>query len=500
MTLRPRLPGPVAWTAGVALLAAVLMTFLVPMGDVLDEAEHAYRIYQLSIGRLYPQWLSCVRHAAVAACTGQTGRLVPHRRVGGRVDAALFHVLFKLFHWSLTRQGTHFNPHSYTDFVNATLGGKATNFAHFENTVLYSPLNYAPQIVVFWFARHVNAGVLATLFAARLVSGLLWAGLVTWSVALMRRWRWLWSVAALVPTALAQGPTLSSDSVELGLVAVTLAYALRLLHAGEPLRRSQAARLVALGMMLGLLKFPVALLVVAVAAITWPLWGVGRARVRGVALLTVPCLALAAWWTLNIDAYFLPYRNTVFNVADRQYISQSGQLHHVLSNVVAMPGLFWNTLIDGRLLQVDGLVATDGTHWLSAWFAVPWLVAFAALVLTSGELERPSRRTRGALGALLVLMLLATAFAQYLTWNGVGASSIEGIQGRYFTPLLVLAIPLAAGAVRVRLRRPPPPWFEAAGAMTVTAVAAVILLQATASTYYHQPVWQAAGRVASALL
>jgi type II secretory pathway component PulM len=43
MRLRLRLPGPVLWTAVVALLAVVWMTFVVPLGDGLDEAEHVFR-------------------------------------------------------------------------------------------------------------------------------------------------------------------------------------------------------------------------------------------------------------------------------------------------------------------------------------------------------------------------------------------------------------------------------------------------------------------------
>jgi uncharacterized membrane protein len=474
------------------------MTFLVPMGDALDEAEHAYRIYQLSIGRLYPLWFSCVRHPGIAACTGQLGHLVPHRRVGGRIDASLFHVLYTLFHWSETRQGTHFNPHSYTDFAAATLGGHATNLAHFENTALYSPLNYVPQIAVFWIARHLTASVLTTLFVARLVSGLVWAGLVTWSVSLMRRWRWLWSVAVLVPTALAQGPTLSSDSIVLGVVAVAVAYALALAHAGEPLRPAALARLSILGLALGLLKFPAPLVIAAIAVILWPVAGSGRTRAGVLAAVLAPCLAVAAWWNLKINAYFLPYRNTVFNAVDRRYISPPQQIHHVLTHLIDMPALLWNTLSGGRLLQVDGLVATYGTLSLSGWFAVPWLAAVAALVVAAPERPGASRRNRAALGGVLVAIVIITAFAQYLTWNGVGASTIQGIQGRYFAPLLVLVLPLLVGAVR--LRRTPPDWFLPVAAMTITTVGAIVLFEATAWSYYHQPLWQVVPRVASTLL
>jgi uncharacterized membrane protein len=473
------------------------MTFVMPIGDVLDEAEHAFRAWQLSLGHLFPQSFSCVTHPKSVACTGQTGRLVPHRRIGGYVDRSFFVVLHRLYRDTLTRLGSHFNPNVYVPFMHYALGGSATTFAHFENTVLYSPVNYVPQTIVFWFGRVLAAPALATLFIARLIAGLVWAALVTWSVALMRRWRWLWSVAVLIPTGLAQGPSLSSDSVVLGVVALALAYALRLAHAGAPLRRSQVARLALLALLLGLLKFPIPLVVFAMVIIVWPLLGQVRARTAALAAIVLPCLIAAAWWNEAANRYFVPYRDTVFNAPKRVYINQHQQLHHVLTNLIDMPALVWNTLTAGRLLQLDGLVGTYGTNSLSPWVAAVWLVAFGALILVCAERGGPPRRTRIALSVLLFVCLLVTAFALYLTWNAVGASVIEGVQGRYFAPLMVLFIPLLIGAVR--WPRPIPDWVVPVAAMTISSLGAVVLFESTAWTYYHHPAWQAAGQVVSTL-
>jgi len=494
---RLRLPGPVLWTAVVSLLAVLFMTFVLPMGDGLDEAEHAFRAYQLALGHLYPQFISCAVRPKPVGCTGQTGFLVPHRRVGGYLDRSFYVVMHRLFRESLGRLGTHFDPQTYVQFFGLRLGGALTVFPHFENTILYSPVNYVPQTAVFWLARAFSAPALATFFIARLVAGLVWAALITWSVALMRRWRWLWSAAVLVPTALAQGPSLSADSVVFGVVAVALAYALSLAHAGEPLRRSQLARLAALGLVLGLLKFPIPLVLVAMLAIVWPLVGRGRARAGALGVIVAPALIGAAWWNLTINRYFLPYRNTVFNRPLRVNINQHAQIHHVLTHLIDVPGLFWNTLIAGRLLQLDELVGTYGTHILTGWVAAVWLVGFGALVLTTSERDRPPRAARVTLWLLLVICLLLTALVLYATWNAVGASTIEGVQGRYFTPLMVLLIPLLAGVIR--LRRTVPEWVLPVGSMVLSGAGMIVLFEATSLVYYHQSFWQSVPRVVNVL-
>ena len=98
---------------------------------------------------------------------------------------------------------------------------------------------------------------------------------------------------------------------------------------------------------------------------------------------------------------------------------------------------------------------------------------------------------------MLVACLIVTAFALYLTWNAVGASAIEGIQGRYFAPLLVLFVPLLVGAVRVPWRIPH--WFVPAVAMTISGAGAIVLFESTAWTYYHQAAWQVVPRVVNVL-
>jgi hypothetical protein len=494
---RLRLPGPVVWTAVVSLIGVLFMTFVLPIGDGLDEAEHAFRAYQLSLGHLYPQFISCARHPKPVGCLGQFGRLVPHRRVGGYINKPFYLVLHRLFRLTLGPQGTHFNPNSYEQYMSYALSGSNSVFPHFENTALYSPLNYLPQTVVFYFARVVSAPVLATLFIARLTAGLLWAAMATWSVALMRRWRWLWALAVLVPTALAQGPSLSADSIVLGIVAVSLAYAFRLAHAGEPLRRSQLARLVALGVLLGMLKFPIPLVVAAMIVILWPLIGRGWARTGVVAAMAVPCLAIAAWWNDTIDRYFLPYRNTVFNAPLRVNINQHAQVHYLLSHLIDIPALLGKTLIEGRMFQLGGLVGTYGTHVFIGWGAGLWLVAAVALALVHPEREPPSRATRVWIAIVLVACLVITVFALYLTWNAVGDSVIMGIQGRYFAPLLVLFIPLLVGAVKLPWRLPD--WFVPAAVITISSVGALVLFESTAWTYYHQPAGQVLPRVVNVL-
>jgi uncharacterized membrane protein len=487
------------WTGAIAAISVLYMTFVVPLGAAPDEAEHAFRVYQLSLGTLFPKIVSCAIHPHLAPCRARIpGRLVPDRRAGGQISAALHQVFRRLF-W---RAGKRFDPRVYARELGATLSGSPTFFANFENTALYSPANYLPQTLVFWVGRQLSQSVIATLFEARLLTGIVWASLATASVALVPRWKWLLALAVLVPTALAQGPTLSADSVALGIAALTIAYALRLAERGRPPRHAELAALAALGLFVGLLKAPVPLVMLAALAILWPVLGTRTARLRRAALTVVPAIVAAAWWNLAAAAYFVPYRNIVLPASQRVRISQAAQARHLLTHLYDVPALLWRTAIGGHLFRLDGVVGTVGpdprSGSLPEWFALVWLASFAVLAIGSSEGPGPPRRLRALLAGTLVVYLLATALALYLTWTAVGAGVIDGISGRYFTPTLTLFVPLLAGLGGPRLRIGQR--TVALAVMVASTVGTVTLFAHTAQYFYHEAPWQVVPRVASALL
>jgi hypothetical protein len=494
-----RLPGPVVWTAAISALSVLYMAFVLPLGNGQDEAQHIFRAFQLSTGQLFPQLIRCASHPNVLPCkVHYGGRFVPAQRVGGPISAGLYEV-FQALHrvMNAAHSRAHFNPRVYARVLGVTIGGPATVFEHFENTALYSPANYLPQTLVLWIGRRLSASVVWTLFAARLLTGIVWATLITAAVALVPRWKWLFSLALLVPTALAAGSTLSADPMTLGLTAVTVAYALRLADRGAPVRNAALARLSALGLLVGLLKAPLPLIVLAALAIVWPVLGAGAARLCRAAVGVLPGALAAAWWTIASSAYFVPYRNAAYRPSEQVYIDPGAQGHYLLTNFYDVPALLWRTAVNGRLLKLDGVVGTIGGAPLPEWFALLWLAVLVVLAIASREGRNPAPRLRAWLAVVLAAYLLAAAFAIFLTWTAVGAGQIQGMQGRYFTPVLVLLVPLLAGLGGTRLDLGER--TVARTAMLVSGVYAIVLFAHTAEFYYRQAPWQVVPRIASAL-
>ncbi len=118
-------------------------------------------------------------------------------------------------------------------------------------------------------------------------------------------------------------------------------------------------------------------------------------------------------------------------------------------------GVFFNTFfrpeVNGQLdsILTSGIVGNFA--WL--WYRLPaWIVflqlSVLALTLLGTKTSIIQKRFAVICGSIFVLSLLGITIGMYFAWTlspsvvGTGATYIQGMQGRYFTPLLILLIPV----------------------------------------------------------
>ena len=102
-----------------------------------------------------------------------------------------------------------------------------------------------------------------------------------------------------------------------------------------------------------------------------------------------------------------------------------------------------------------------------------------AVLLASGSVATPLPRIRRASAALLVGAAALSIFVlQYLSWSPIGGRTIEGVQGRYFLPLVpFLGLVLPRGRIRL------PSWALVA-LCAYPALSIVVTLRAIVFRYY----------------
>ena len=165
---------------------------------------------------------------------------------------------------------------------------------------------------------------------------------------------------------------------------------------------------------------------------------------------------------------------------------------HQLAYVLSQPFEALKTILHAPVVNAWDYLSTmvGRLGWMDAplptWVIVTVLVLLGALALIDRGIEGTQPRPLGALqrgGSLLLFVagMFAVCASLYLAWTPVGARFVEGVQGRYFLPLLPLLF------LGVHLSRAPGPRMTAArNAATVGGIAlgSVATVVAVYGRYY----------------
>ena len=466
--------------AGPALLWNAL---LVPPGEVPDEIAHIVRADGLLHGSLvgkrrvvagFPVPVSGVTadRQLVAAWSGPDGP------VGGRPMTAERLRIYRLTPW-----GT-------------------PGFVVSANTAVYAPLAYLPAAAALGIARQAGLGPYDAILAARLANAAVYLALGLATLLVARQGRTLLMLALLLPMALSLGGSCSQDGILLGVTALCAACLTR------PL--SSHAFWAAAGLMAVLvLAKPPYLPLAGLVALHAGAW---RRGVGAIALAALPSLAWAMYAQAKAGAALRHLGasvrpgplwegapDTTFQATDPA--AQLGVVLHAPWAVAThlVPAAWAEA---GRLvMQMTGLLGRADLL-LPAWFSALALAGLAAALVfdfaapepasLSGAAGMPARMRRrpwrAVAGAACCAATVGAIYAvQYLTWTPVGAAAVDGVQGRYLLPILLMAPTLLPEAGQMA----GPAWARRAlqralpGFATLAALAGAALVPyVTVATYY----------------
>ena len=449
-------PRPRASLAASFFLVASLVTGLVhllvtPPFQAPDEAAHFFRAWRVADGRL---------------------DLLPGReRATIDVPAALLRAGEALYGAPPFRAARRI---SFGDLRQAARVpvGHAREPVYVPNTLQYTFVPYAPQAAGIALARAGGSSALGALYAARL-GNLVVATLLIWlAIRRLPAYRWLTAAIALTPMAVSLRASASADALALAAACLFVALVADAAWGAATPRPRTFVALVAAAALLGATKaayVPLVALVLLLPPARWPArqrWASLVAGTLVVAGVTAWALATArAVPALRVDAAVDPPR----------------QVAHALAHPLELAAIVARDYAFHAPRYAAQLVGKLG--WLDVplppvFLAGYWLLLLA-LVVHDGSREVEVRRwQRWLAGGAAAACLVLVSASQYALWTPLGASFVEGVQGRHLLPLAVAAI-WAFHTRRFAPRR------ELALTATMVAASAVSLLVAVAALVAH---------------
>jgi uncharacterized membrane protein len=411
-----------------SLLAGTVLVFLIPPFQSPDEPNHFLRVFQISEGHLVSEIRSEARGTDVIVVAG------------GMEPRGLL---------EQTAQFTHlaFQPAMKTSWfeIDAQLHTPAhmnrRTFEIFSNTAIYSPIVYAPQAITLGLGRMLRLHPLILLYCGRLGSVLGWTLLGYLTLRLTPALHGAFLLLLVMPMPLFLSAALSADVITTALAILLTAFCLHEAMAIGRMRRSGLLVLVLLTVCLSLTKpayFPLLLLFFLIPP--------DRLGSRRRYWLTFAGLVLVNFVAIGVWLSATPGLGLILR-PDDQALAPLQQFAWVKHHPLDFLSLFWHTVRAKGFWWTVSLVGVLG--WLDTHLPIGFLIPYPLAIILLAMFGPSSAKTiwlfRSRWGLLAVAAAILLPFAtiglmDYVSWTDLGARRVEGIQGRYFLPLVPVAL------------------------------------------------------------
>jgi uncharacterized membrane protein len=405
------------------VLAAVCVLTLIfvavtPPFEAPDEPQHFMKSLALSRGSIFAD--------------------VHGTEIGQDLPSAMTALYLKDFPVAVPGVPRIYRPSEIAASWHADETRSGLTFAGFPNAAGYPPTLYLPQAIGMGLARIFGLPALGAFYAGRLVNALAALALLAGALRVMPFGRYAIFAVAALPTTAYQAASLSPDAtINAG---AFLALALTLRVGSGAVNGASSIALPAVSILLGLAKgvyVPVLL-----AGLRWPFAKRNRHAWLILASAAIAAIAFIAWMKASGGAtatYGIVARGSGLSVRTAPVASQLAILLNDPAGFARILLVSVTQRAPVYALQVVGRFGWNAI--LLPLSAYPLAFLMLCFALRDGGVAHRIPAIRRlwwlalALGGELLIEI-----ALYLTGTPPGADYVQGVQGRYFLPLLPLAV------------------------------------------------------------
>ena len=390
-------------------LGLVFLIFL-PPGESPDEINHFKRAYAITEGHFVSE---------VYDDTGHAGSELPDN-----IQLSLVRMPEKGAYATVTQKLSE--PVSIEK-----------SYTNYNNTSLYHWACYLPQVVGIFLGRLFGASFEVMAYLAEIVDFIIWAILIYFAIKLIPKFKSIILFVSLLPITLQEATSLAPDALAIGLGIFLISFVCYLTYTKKSqLSVKEIILLYLLAIMIDYCKIVYLPFVLLYLIIPSERFGSKRAKWIHAAVLGVLLLILNLTW-LSTSSQFLMEFNEGVNTSE--------QVAGILRNPIRYVAVLFSSLNQNGGFYLTSML---GINLGSFSFNLPTIftyLSFAIFILLFAQRHdslkiKPFERAIFAATFLIIFLLIFTSI--YVQWSPVGLPYVDGVQGRYFLPILLL-IPIA---------------------------------------------------------
>lgn len=324
-------------------------------------------------------------------------------------------------------------------------GGKVGERSFFRGTTTYSPVAYIPQITGVLLAKTLSLNQALIFYSARLFSLMFFLVVAYYSIKIVPFGKWFYLSVALLPMTLFLAASNSADQMVISMSMFVVAFFLYVLSK-KSLKRSDIYIIFISTFLISFLKTPVALIALVYLFLPIKYFKDKRHYIYYVFSLMALVAIITLAWSYVVSIYNTKeiIRATYPNIV----ADPKEQLSFIINNPLTYLKTFVKTFWLRGGFYINTMIGSLGL--LKTWFKDLIYTSYVILLVISLMVDDKSyevvkRIVRLAALAILLSMIFIIPTLLYLVWTPVGEKIIEGVQGRYFLPILFLLPAIVGG-------------------------------------------------------
>ena len=425
------------------LFFGVMILFMRPPYQLMDEINHIPRAWQISQGIFLSPTMTLGEFQKADFRSKKIFYLhPPDDALNDKTYFAEFPVSF-LSDDFIANSNKKYYIHSFSaeyvkKFLSTPLNADECDVVLIPNTGVYPPPTYLPQAIAAFIGRilNLNAGIIFYLMG---LSGLIFvAACVFWSMKFLPEAKTLIFVLAMLPMFLVEAASTSADAVTFGVCFLGTAWLLSLRNSTEKFSRAEIFGLIILSIMLACSKSVYGTILLLYFLI--PRERVGSLKKflsLGAAILFLNLFLLFVWNWLSVELadvklytnYYLGYTET----------NMAAQKIFVTEHPTAFFAAMINSLIEFKFLYLVSFIALWGASWNVTlpfiFYALYGMILIFFSLLSNLQLNPIER---GILIFAAAVSTIGFFLFDYLIWSPVGGTLVIEVQGRYFIPVALM--------------------------------------------------------------
>ena len=301
----------------------------------------------------------------------------------------------------------------------------------------YSFIGYVPLAIGFGVARVFDTSISQAIHLGRMLNVLFCTIGVVTSFWLLSHYRFRWVVfgIALLPPVLFSFSSLGIDGILISLSLLLVAVAYLSLEKRQAIPKTALYIGALAALLLPLIKLPYILL--SVLFLFLPVF---RKDKKGISvrliLLLLILVPVLVWSAMSADATRTQYLTTYAGATEP---NSSEQMRHILSHPIDTVRIFTKSILGNHIDSLGSATHQPGLQVPPDFITGSLMLILAATIYASGGV--PTKKVReNRIFAVITLIgcagvLFGISMMMYLNYNSVGATTLEGVQGRYSLPL-----------------------------------------------------------------